>query len=430
MTRRPREVRAVVAALVLLVAAGCARGGDAAVAKGPYGKEVAEAIPALEKSTGLKFKRPPKLELRSKEQVRQFVERTFTESQAAKNLSASEAAYKRLGLIPDTLDLHKLFVDVLSEQIAGFYDPKTKVLYVVQGTDPAMAGVTVRHELVHALQDQYLNLDSLQHVEGNDDRAAAAQAVIEGQAVYEQLASMSGDGSFVDRIPGGWDRIRQTLRDEQAGMPVLASAPMVIQEELIFPYLSGAEFVRRFKAQRPGGNPLADLPRSTEQVLHADAFFGAKPDAPLAITLPALGGGARVTYDNTFGEFETRLLLFQHLKDQAAAARGAAGWAGDRYALVDTPRGQGLVWLTLWDTPVDAADFADMMAQVVAHRYGIAPAATAGSTTPGGAKSWSAGGRALALTAADVAGHPAVLYVDVPSGASTSVVDLSKVSVR
>ena len=182
--------------------------------------------------------------------------------------------------------------------------------------------------------------------------------------------------------------------------------------------------------QRPGANPLADLPRSTEQVLHADAFFGAKPDAPLAITLPALGGGARVTYDNTFGEFETRLLLFQHLKDQAAAARGAAGWAGDRYALVDTPRGQGLVWLTLWDTPVDAADFADMMAQVVAHRYGIAPAATAGSTTPGGAKSWSAGGRALALTAADVAGHPAVLYVDVPSGASTSVVDLSKVSVR
>ena len=321
--RRPIVTRAA-GVCALALAAACARGGDAGVAKGPYGKEVAEAIPALEKSTGLKFKSPPKLETRSKEQVRQFVERTFTEGHAARDLAGAEAVYKRLGLLPDTLDLHKLYVDLLSEQIAGFYDPKTKVLYVVDGADPAMAKITVGHELVHALQDQYLNLDSLQQVEGNADRAAAAQAVIEGQANYEQLATMSGDANFVDRIPGGWDMIRQTIREQRAGMPVLASAPMVIQEEIIFPYLSGAEFVRRFKTQRAGRNPLATMPQSTEQVLHAESFFGAKPDAPLSVTLPPLGGGARASYENTLGEFDTRLLLYQHLKDQAAAARGAA----------------------------------------------------------------------------------------------------------
>ena len=86
-------------------AAACAADRDAAAAKGPFGKEVAEAIPLLEKSSGLRFKRPPRIETRSKEQVRQFVERTFAESRAAKDVAASEAVYKRLGMIPDTLDL-------------------------------------------------------------------------------------------------------------------------------------------------------------------------------------------------------------------------------------------------------------------------------------------------------------------------------------
>ncbi|HET7456944.1 MAG TPA: hypothetical protein VFJ74_04755 [Gemmatimonadaceae bacterium] len=419
-------VRAAALSFAVVVAgAACAAGGDSALAKGPFGKEVAEAVPLIEKSSGLKFRRPPRIETRSKEQVRQFVERTFAESRAAKDVAASEAVYKRLGMIPDSLDLRKLQIDVLSEQIAGFYDPKTKVLYVVDGADPTMASVTVRHELVHALQDQYLNLDSIQNVEGSDDRAAAAQAVIEGQAVYEQLASMSTDAGFLDRIPGGWDRIRQTIRDEQSSMPVLASAPMVIQEELIFPYLSGAEFVRRYKSQRPGKSPIADLPQSTEQVLHTEAFFGAHPDAPLRVTLPAITG-AKVTYENTLGEFETRLLLFQHLKDQSAAARGAAGWGGDRYALVDTPKGQGLVWLSVWDTPVDAADFADLMAQAVAHRYS---GATASAGAAGASKRWTAGDRTVTLTPADVGGHAAVLYVDVPTGAATAV-DASKASIQ
>lgn len=407
------------------VAAACATGGDSKAGDGPFAREVAEAIPLLEKSSGLKFKRPPRIETRSKEQVRQFVERTFAESRAAKTVAASEAVYKRLGMIPDTLDLRKLQVDVLSEQIAGFYDPKTKVLYVVDGADPTMASVTVRHELVHALQDQYLDLDSLQNVEGNDDGVAAAQAVIEGQAVYEQLASASSDGGLVDRIPGGWDRIRQTIRDEQSSMPVLAAAPMVIQEELIFPYLSGAEFVRRFKQQRARQSPLASLPQSTEQVLHAEAFFGTQPDKPVHVSLPAIRG-ATVTYENTLGEFETRLLLYQHLRDQSAAARGAAGWGGDRYALVDTPRGQGLVWLSVWDTPVDAADFGDMMAQVVAHRYN---GAVASPGAAGASKSWTASGRTVALTPLDVNGHAGVLYVDLPIGAR-SVVDAATATAR
>ena len=49
------------------------------------------------------------------------------------------------------MQLRPFLLDLLAEQIVGYYDPGTKVLYVVKGADPMMASVTVSHELVHAL---------------------------------------------------------------------------------------------------------------------------------------------------------------------------------------------------------------------------------------------------------------------------------------
>jgi hypothetical protein len=281
---------------------------------------------------------------------------------------------------------------------------------------------------VHALQDQYFNLDSLQQVEGDDDRVFAAQSVMEGQANYEQLVSMLGEGNVAERLPGGWDRIRQEIRERQSSMPVFATAPMLIQETLIFPYLSGAEFMRRFKSRRPGQVPYQDMPASSEQILHESAYFGSKRDDPLRLTLPK-PSGATVVYENGLGEFETRLYLFQHLADQNAAIRGAAGWGGDRYQLIDTPRGQGLIWVTVWDTPVDAGEFNDLLGQSVARRYGVrqAPGAAGGGT---GARTFDAMGRHVTVRAGEVQGRPAVVLVDVPAGAAVGDVDLGKVDIR
>ena len=158
---------------------------------------------------------------------------------------ARELAYKRFGLLPDTLQLQKLLVNLLEEQIVGFYDPKTKVLYIVNGSTSEIVGITVTHELVHALQDQYISLDSVQKVEGDNDRQSAAQAVFEGQAVYEQIAVMLGNNNAAFNLPGGWDRVREMIRENQSAMPIFAAAPPLIQETLIFPYLSGAEFIRQ-----------------------------------------------------------------------------------------------------------------------------------------------------------------------------------------
>jgi hypothetical protein len=409
-----------------LLVAGCDRGerdGDGGGDAGPYADKVRETIPQIEKSTGLTFKTPPKVEVRTKAQLREFLVGKFNEQQPAQELAAEEIVYKTLGLLPQSLDLRKFLLDLYTEQIVGFYDPSKKVLYVVEGAPREIARITVAHELIHALQDQYLNLDSLQRATGDADRTLAAQAVVEGQATYEQMITMvGGEANIAARLPGGWDQVRQMIRDSRNEMPVFATAPILIQEALIFPYLSGAEFVRRFKEQRPGQSPLAHLPVSTEQVLETSAFFGPRPDLPTRVTLPAPRAGERV-YENTIGELGIRIFVYEHGKDQNTALRAAAGWDGDRYVLVRTPAGHGIAWVTVWDSAVDAAEFAGALAESVLQRYGGTPVGPAGA-----ARSFTGSGRSVRITPAERGGKTIVMYTDVPAGESLDVVDLNRVT--
>lgn len=389
--------------------------------EGPYAAEVAQAVPMIEKAVGLEFKAPPKIEMRSKAQVREFVLKQFTEAQAVRDIGGQEAAYKRLGMIPDTLKLQPFLTNLLEEQIVGYYDPGTKVLYIVEGAEKEVVGITITHELVHALQDQYISLDSVQKIRDDNDRLSAAQSVFEGQAVYEQISIMLGGSNIAINLPGGWDKIRELIRESQASMPIFAAAPRLIQETLIFPYLSGAEFYRNYKERKRGTVIYNDMPASTEQIIHPAAFF-VNRDAPTRITLGALSN-ATESYENGLGEFEMRLFLFEHLKDQNEAVRGASGWDGDRYAVVNTPQGPGIVWLTVWDSPVEAGEFFDLAGQAIEKQFGTKPAASASNTE----KSYSTGDRSLRLTATEVQGRPVVIYVDVPKGANTSIVQTDQV---
>lgn len=388
---------------------------------GPYGKQVAEAIPRIEAAVGLKFKRPPRIETRSRAQVREFVAREFTEPVAQQDLAGMEASYKRFGMIPDTLRLQKFMVDLLEEQIVGYYDPKTKVLYVVDGSPREAVDITVTHELVHALQDQYISLDSIQNIHGENDRSSAAQSIFEGQAVYEQIAASLGGTNVAINLPGGWDRIRDMIRENQGSMPIFAAAPVVVQETLIFPYLSGAEFVRNFKDRRPGQSIYEDVPVSTEQILHPIAYF-ARRDEPTTVRLGPLAGVSKV-YENTLGEFETRLFIFQHLKDQNESVRAATGWDGDRYILFKTPAGEGLVWLTVWDSAIEAGEFYDLTDRAIEKRFNAKSVAGGGKLS----RSYSANGRTVRLSTAEIGGRPVVIFVDVPKGASTEVLSLDQV---
>lgn len=401
------------AAATLLVAA-CTRGKDAG--SGPYSREVADAIPRIEQSTGLKFKTPPKLEVRTKDQVREFLLKQFDEATPASQLVGEEKAYKLLGLIPDTMNLRAFFVRVLSEQVVGYYDPKAKTLYVVQGADEQLVGITITHELVHALQDQYVNLDSIQKSGSSNDHLAAAQALIEGEAQFEQVSIMLGGPDQIEtRLPGAWDRVREEIRNRQSEMPVFATAPMVIQESLLFPYLSGAEFVRRVKEKRGNHDPFRDVPRSTEQILHPPLFLSTPPDEPTAVTLPTPRVGTKV-YENDMGEFGTRLIVYDYLKDPQTAQRAAAGWDGDKFMVVERGAERGLVWAIVWDSPVDAGEFTDAMVRATMRRTG-APQRSVGTGV-----SYTANGRTISIQPVSIGDRPLVVYSNVPE-AMGSVID-------
>ena len=417
--------RLTILALLTLAAGGC-RERSEPEGSGPFARQVQESVAQIEKATGRPFKRPPVLEVSSREKVREYLLARFDESSPAAELAAEEQVFKTLGLIPEDLDYRKFLLDLLNEQIVGYYDPRTDVLYVVDGLPRETTNIAITHELIHAWQDQYVNLDSIQSVTGDVDRSLAVQSVLEGQATYEQMTAMLG-GEVALRVPGGWDRVRQTIREAQGDMPLFASAPLMIQESLIFPYLSGADFVMRFKGQRREGSPLDDLPVSTEQVLHTPAFFGEKRDVPSTVTLPAPAAGEKV-YENGIGEFGTRIFLFQHTQEQSIALQAAMGWDGDRYVLVRTPAGRSIAWVSVWDTDLDAAEFANAMGETVLQRYGGVPAAD--STAQGGSvRRYTGQGRTVEVRTRQTGGRTTVLYVDVPAGQPTNVIDFAQVRV-
>ena len=414
-------VRCLVLGAAVLTATSCGAGSDS---ENPYAKKVAETIPKIEKSTNLEFKTPPRIESQPRDSVRAFLERRFHEELPESELSGMERSYKAFGLLPAGMDLRRFMLDLLTEQVAGYYDPKAKTLYVVEGGDEAVTNITISHELVHALQDQHFNLDSLQRARDDNDRLTSGQAVVEGQATLEQLGTMIGSDNAITALPGGWDRVRQMIREAQGSMPVFASAPMILQETLIFPYLTGAEFMRRFKTDAEGQTPFSRMPVSTEQLMHPDRYFTSRDD-PTTVVLPAPNDG-RDVYQNNLGEFETRILLFEYLKDQGSAVRAAAGWDGDRYMLIETPRGDAIAWVTVWDTSIDAAEFFDLLDASMIKRHN-------GRIVPGGSgttRSYGASGRRILLQISDINGRPVILYVDAPAGVTPRLLDLAKVTLR
>jgi hypothetical protein len=401
--------------LAATIILGALLGTPRAHAQEGYAAAVAAAVPRVEEITGLRFKTPPRVVVLDRRRIRELLERLLDEESESKALAAEQMLYRRLGIIPDTLDWRALQLKLLAEQVVAFYDPHTKALYLDADAEGEALGIVIPHELVHALQDQYVNLDSLEHLEGEDDRVLAAESAMEGQATLVAFEAALG---FGPDLSGGEEAIRESVREERSSQPVLSTAPLFLQEVQIFPYLSGMQFLARFHRERPGQSPYgADLPTSTTQIMHPDAYFATPRRRPLTVTLSAPNGIPFET-TNVMGEFAIRSFLWQLLRDEKRAARASQGWAGDRYAIVRAPSGDGLAWVTCWDSADDAKEFADAMRRVVTRRYRKPPSHGEGMRTV-----YDPPGRQVSIDIIEVSGHPAVVYWDFPTGISGDAID-------
>jgi hypothetical protein len=338
----------------------------------------AELLPAAELRSGLIAREPIHLATRSREDLEAFLVAEMAEQLPPDRLDAVVRVYARLGLVPDTIELEPLLRSLLLEQVVGYYDPARDTLYVVDRVDPDLVEPVLLHEIVHALQDQYVDLDSLMSASlERNDRGTAVQAAMEGHATFAmlewQLARLAGGEADLTALPG----LDELLGDDPlaaAGlqMPVLAEAPTVIRESLLFPYLGGLVYLQKHWAGPWGRVPPlgAEMPVSTEQILHPERFAPGQEDMPTLVrfvTEPPDGWTEALTDD--LGEFETRLLLREFLPERAEADRAAAGWDGDRFRLLDGPGGEVLVWSTVWDSDRDALEFEAAVERALDRRY-------------------------------------------------------------
>lgn len=334
-----------------------------------------EMLPRLERLSGLEARAPIRMARQDRASVRAYVERQIEEELPRDVLEGIQATYVALGLIPDTLDLRALLLDLYEEQVVGYYDPKSDTFYLVEGHTAAEARVTLAHELVHALQAQHVDLDSLISGERGSDRQTAAQSAIEGHAtlvMYALLQELQSGGEVdLARLPDLSAQLRSLLDAQNEAFPVYRTAPRVIRQTLVFPYAGGAAFVQalwRAKGRGADGRwpaPLDSLlPASTEQVLHPVDRFLRERDLPTEIVLTEGANGWRTLYENTLGELELSIFLTEHLG--WAADTAAVGWDGDRYRLLEGPGGgRALVWYSVWDDTASADAFAESYRRIL-----------------------------------------------------------------
>jgi hypothetical protein len=341
---RPTFLAAGLAAAALL---GACRGeAQNAAGEATLARLVDSLRGPVERATGLKFTRPPRVAMRTREQVREYLMRKLDQELPPTRLRGLEQAYRMFGLLPDTLQLRSLLVDLYTEQVAGYYDPDSATLFGVVGADRSQLRLVLAHELVHALQGQHVALDSILHDISNNDRLTAAQAILEGQATLASIEVLA-PGQDITGSPEFWELYRDQVRQQQTSMPVFAHAPLIIREALIFPYLQGAEFMHWW-----AGSPLADtvpfgrrMPVSTEQILHPDRYR--RGDMPVALEFPAAKG---VSYEDVLGESEIRVLIAVLAGSDDVQTVVPIGWGGDRYRVYEAIGAHpALVWYVVWD---------------------------------------------------------------------------------
>lgn len=315
---------------------------------------------------GLEFKEPIDYQVLNRKQIKQTMAGKLAEVFSEKEFRQMADAMAAIGLLPANYPLREKYIDLLSEQVAAFYDQHAHKLFMYEDAtlENAQNRVVLAHELTHALQDQHFGLKRMPlEIKNNDDKAEAASALVEGDATLvmsEYMMKNMTKQMFKDSMISSFTQ----------NMKQLETAPRYLREMLVFPYLRGQEFCAALYGR--GGyeeisKAYAHPPSSTAQILHPEKYLANPPEEPIAVEWPELKvKGHEPTADNVVGEMGTRI-LFTEWVDATTGERAATGWRGDRYLYYAD--GEALVWKTVWASAKDATEFFDAERQLLEKRY-------------------------------------------------------------
>src|SRR5580704_10657155 len=362
-------------------------------------RSVDEILSFASSDTKLPIEHTVKRKLISRDEVNHYLREKFDEDEGAKRMERSEVVLKKFGLLDRDFHLRPFLLSLLTEQIAGFYDNKTKTVNLLDWIQPDEQKPVLAHELTHALQDQKVGLTKWSAVSLNgpshnvqednrhlqvDEADTARGAVSEGQAMAVFVDyTLRPTGKTLADSPEIADRMKDQV-DDTSGSPVMARAPLLLQESLLFPYSDGLSFEQAIliKAGKEAAfaGVLANPPSSSFEIMHPEAYMEHAP-VPV-VRLPdihPLLDPEYVPYDvGVMGELDVRILV-ELFGGREMADAHAPAWNGGLYyaaqrksataAEKESTASLGLVYYSRWKNRDSARSFMRTYADQIPRKY-------------------------------------------------------------
>jgi hypothetical protein len=374
---------------------------------------VDELLKFSSQETGLPIKAEVKRKLTTRTAVESYLNEKFQEDEDAKRMQRSEIVLKKFGMLDRDFDLKPFLLALLKEQIEAYYDPKTKTVNLLDWIGVDEQKPVLAHELTHALQDQHTDLEKwsdqtpsdVSHTSSEDsshiakdELDTAREAVTEGQATAVMMDNiLKPMGKSLIKDPEVVDFIKQQMAGSE-NSPVLARAPLLLSESLLFPYREGLSFEQDVWMDRGQTAAFAGAldrpPTSTWEIINPREYEkGHVPTVPLLPDIHPLVDPIYRPYDiGQVGQLDLHILTGLFGGDNAArdltpAWDGGLYWAGQRLS-ANTPAEQSstksisLFYLSLWKSPASAQAFARLYAQELGRKYSGFKLASAAESTP------------------------------------------------
>jgi hypothetical protein len=354
-------------------------------------RSVDDILRYASKETGLPIKHEVKRQLTSRDEVTSFLEKSMVEDKDAQRLRRSELVLKKFGLLPRDFDMQKFLLALLREQIAGYYDPRTKTVNLLNWIDPVQQRPVLAHELTHALQDQSFNLKKWMRTAElvdkkspapvdiqNDEISSARQSVVEGQATAVLIDYMlAPTGQSLQSSPQIVAALKEGMLVGTADSVQLHNAPNFIREALTFPYRYGLDFTVALLTaggkEKAYADTLKNPPTSTRQIMEPNTYLsGERIDAMPVPDFKRIFKSYERFDVGAIGEFDVAMLIDQYAGVQASRDL-YPHWRGGYYYAAkpkgDASASLGLFYLSRWSNAEHAAEFAAIYAKSFLKRY-------------------------------------------------------------
>ena len=363
-------------------------------------RSVDEILKFVSTDTKLPIEHSVKRKLISRDEVNRYLMQKFDEDEGAKRMERSEIVLKKFGLLDRDFHLRPFLLSLLTEQIAGFYDNKTKTVNLLDWIKPDDQKPVLAHELTHALQDQKVGLTKWSDVGLNgtshnvqednrhlqvDEAETARDAVAEGQAMAVFVDyTLRSTGKTIADAPGLADRLKDQVADT-SGSPIMARAPLMLQESLMFPYSEGLSFEQEIlvKAGKEAAfaGVLANPPSSSFEIMNPDAYIAHAPVPVLRLPdIHPLLDADYTPYDvGVMGELDVRMLA-ELFGGREIATALAPAWDGGLYyaaqrksavteAEKESTASVSLLYYSRWKNADSARSFMRIYASQIPRKY-------------------------------------------------------------